>query len=100
MAPKFDPSFQQQLSLMMRNPPKVSQVEGMFVIEIYSPFVKKYIPQAEYLSVEAAQKDLNVWMKAHRETVQNLRGAIREEGKTASIMEFPEADWWKAGKTK
>jgi len=96
MAPKFDPSFQQQLSLMMRNPPKVSQVEGMFVIEIFSPFVKKYIPQAEYTSAEAAQKDLNVWMKAHRETVQNLRGAVRSEGKTASLMEFfkPDADWW------
>jgi hypothetical protein len=97
MAPKFDPSFQQQLSLMMRNPPKISQVEGMMVIEIFSPFVKKYIPQAEYTSAEAAQKDLNVWLKAHRETLQNLRGAVRDEKtKTASLMEFfkPDADWW------
>lgn len=97
MAPKFDPSFQQQLSLMMRNPPKVSQVEGMSVIEIFSPFVKKYIPQAEYTSAEAAQKDLNVWMKAHRETIQNLRGVIRDEDKTASVLE-PEA--WKADNAK
>jgi len=75
---KYEPDFKQQLALMMKNPPKVEETGGMVVIEIFSPFVKKYIPQVEYTNTKAAQKDLGVWMKAHRESLQNLRAALKE----------------------
>jgi hypothetical protein len=82
LAPKFDPSFEQQLSLMVKNPPKVSENDGMVAVLVFSPFMKKYIPMAEYKDAATAEKDLSVWMKAHRETLQNLRSAV----KTASGM--------------
>lgn len=81
---KFDPDYQQQLALMTKNPPKVSNQDQGIVIEVFSPFVKKYVPMAEYPSAELAEKDLGVWQKAHRETLQNLRASIKSE-KSASI---------------
>jgi len=93
---KFDPSYQQQLGLMMKNPPKVGAREGangatMHTIEVFSPFIKKYIPMAEHLSAADAQKDLGVWIKAHRETLQSLRAAVKAD-KNAKFEKGEDAD--------
>jgi len=97
MPAKFDPTFQQQLALMMKNPPKVSTRDEGVVIEVFSPFVKKYIPMAEYADENVANKELSIWMKAHRETIQNLRTmkgkeAAEEEAKESRFEEGKPAD--------
>lgn len=92
LAPKFEPAFKQQLSLMRKNPPHVTESEGHIVIEVFSPFVKKYIPVAEYSSMDLAQKDLGVWVRAHKETLRNLTVAVEEEAETKTASSFWKAD--------
>jgi hypothetical protein len=91
LAPKFTPSMKEQLSLLIRNPPRTSTVDGVIVIEIYSPFVKKYIPMSERATNEEAEKDLAIWMKAHRETIQKLRASSKEASDNWKTVEA--RDW-------
>jgi len=77
------PSSEEQLKMMSANPPRVKRYGNLYAVEVFSPFVKKYIPMAEWPDAAAAKKDLASWMEAHKETLTKLKqvvgGVVRAE---------------------
>lgn len=79
------PDLQTQLRLMLSNPPRITKIRNRgrsgktsWNIEVYSPSIRKYITQGEWPSESKAKKDLISWKKAHIDTLNKIRKAMRK----------------------
>lgn len=83
--------IKKQLQLLVQNPPRVVPMEGAdgksyHVIQVFSPIVKKYIPQSEYRDAAFAQKELAIWERSESMAIKNLRAALSQPAETEPDM--------------
>ena len=62
--------------MMKSHPPKMNEEGEFFVIKLFSPITKKYVPQGGHRKEEVAEKDLRSWEEAHKESIRRLEKQI------------------------
>lgn len=77
-------SLEEQQDALVANEPRIRQVGKLFVVEVYSPFVKKYIVQEEWPDKARAMEGLKAEMKDHQRLLANLEEALKEGSEKAN----------------
>jgi hypothetical protein len=73
-----------QLKILQSKPPKKEQEGDLWVISIFSPVVKKYIPMSERADEASADVDFEFWDKEHTRIIKALKEAA-SNNKEASV---------------
>jgi hypothetical protein len=69
--------YEEQLRLLEQHGPRIRPVGDLYTVEIYSPFVKKYIVQGEWNDPREATEALAYWMHSHQGSIRLLKETIR-----------------------